>query len=106
MINSNFQPKRVVHRNEGWKFAKKHDTLFIETSAKTMENVESTFEELVEKIIESGIPLVEQQETVNLENPKGSGTKGTCCSGNAEMKNNLSNNTIESISINIQPRFL
>ena len=46
----NFQPNREVSREEGLKFAKRHRTLFIEVSAKTKENVQCAFEELIEKV--------------------------------------------------------
>ncbi|XP_066301635.1 ras-related protein Rab-18-B-like [Branchiostoma lanceolatum] len=45
--------KKEVDRNEGLKFARKHQMLFIEASAKTREGVQCAFEELVEKIIQT-----------------------------------------------------
>lgn len=47
------QPAREVSREDGFRFAKKHRTLFLETSAKTNEGVKETFEEVVRKILES-----------------------------------------------------
>lgn len=47
------QPAREVSREDGFRFAKKHRTLFLETSAKTNEGVQNAFEEVVRKIIES-----------------------------------------------------
>lgn len=47
------QPNREVSRDEGIRFAKKHRTLFLETSAKTSEGVKETFEEVVRKILET-----------------------------------------------------
>lgn len=47
------QSIREVSRDEGIRFAKKHRTLFLETSAKTSEGVKETFEEVVRKILET-----------------------------------------------------
>ncbi|VDK57549.1 unnamed protein product [Anisakis simplex] len=44
---------RVVTREEGLEFAKRHRMLFIEASAKTREGVQCAFEELIEKIIQT-----------------------------------------------------
>ena len=45
-----FQAKREVSKEDGLKFARKHQMLFIEASAKTKEGVQCAFEELVEKV--------------------------------------------------------
>ncbi|KAJ8011150.1 hypothetical protein DPEC_G00055190 [Dallia pectoralis] len=47
------EENRVVDRNEGLKFARKHSMLFIEASAKTRDGVQCAFEELVEKILQT-----------------------------------------------------
>jgi len=44
---------RQVTRDEGTRFARKHSMLFIEASAKTREGVQCSFEELVQKILET-----------------------------------------------------
>ncbi|KAI7685407.1 Ras-related protein Rab-18 [Sarcoptes scabiei] len=44
---------REISRKEGMAWARSHNTLFIEASAKTKEEVECAFEELVEKIIQT-----------------------------------------------------
>lgn len=47
------QQAREVSREDGFRFAKKHRTLFLETSAKTSEGVQNAFEEVVRKILDS-----------------------------------------------------
>lgn len=44
---------RELTRDDGFRFAKKHRTLFVETSAKTSEGVRDAFEEVVRKIVET-----------------------------------------------------
>lgn len=45
--------RREVSREEGLRFAKKHQTIFVETSAKTAEGVGDAFEEVVRRILET-----------------------------------------------------
>lgn len=47
------QTNRQVQREEGEKFARRNQMMFVETSAKTNQNVSSAFEELVRKILET-----------------------------------------------------
>jgi Ras-related protein Rab-18 len=44
---------REVNRDEAMKFARKHQMLYIEASAKTRDGVQCAFEELVHKIIQT-----------------------------------------------------
>lgn len=44
------RPNREVSFDEGMEFARRHNMLFIEASAKTKEGVETAFEELIEKV--------------------------------------------------------
>ncbi|KAJ3656070.1 hypothetical protein Zmor_015172 [Zophobas morio] len=44
---------REVNRDEAMKFARRHQTLYIEASAKTRDGVQCAFEELVHKIIQT-----------------------------------------------------
>lgn len=44
---------RLIDRDQGIRFAKKHRALFLETSAKTNEGVKEAFEEVVRKILET-----------------------------------------------------
>jgi len=73
---------RVITRDDGLKFARKHSTLFIECSARTADGVATAFEELVEKIIQTP-GLWEQNiaaKTVNL-NDQTLAEQGQGCSG-------------------------
>ncbi|KAL0966853.1 hypothetical protein UPYG_G00300970 [Umbra pygmaea] len=78
------EENRVVDRNEGLKFARKHSMLFIEASAKTRDGVQCAFEELVEKILQTpglwqsdaeprGVQLADQEQ-------RGAGGCGGYCS--------------------------
>ncbi|XP_076653102.1 ras-related protein Rab-18-B isoform X2 [Halictus rubicundus] len=46
-------PNREVSTEEGIQFARRHQTLYIESSAKTSDGVKCSFEELVQKIIQT-----------------------------------------------------
>ncbi|XP_035643479.1 ras-related protein Rab-18-B-like [Oncorhynchus keta] len=78
------EENRIVDRNEGLKFARKHSMLFIEASAKTRDGVQCAFEELVEKILQTpglwesnaqprGVQLGDQEQ-------RGAGGCGGYCS--------------------------
>lgn len=76
---------REVTRHEGMLWARKNNTLFIETSAKTREEVGCAFEELVEKILQTP-GLWESNKTkksINLESRTNSSSTSmnNCCGG-------------------------
>ncbi|XP_067929284.1 ras-related protein Rab-18A-like [Watersipora subatra] len=73
------QGNHSVSKEEGLRFARKHRMLFIEASAKTREGVETAFEELVEKILQTpGLWETDSRGNVNL-NESASGRGGCYC---------------------------
>lgn len=77
------QSDRGVTRDEGEKFARRNQMMFVETSAKTNQNVESAFEELVRKILETD-NLWDQRSSKGSVDLDGHGPPpgrfGGCCS--------------------------
>lgn len=74
------QGERELSREDGFKFAKKHRMLFLETSAKTSEGVKEAFEEVVRKIIETD-GLWEPRSHgngINLNSDSGENNQATC----------------------------
>jgi Ras-related protein Rab-18 len=53
LVGNKIDKERVVSREEGLQFARRHAMLFIEASAKSREGVQCAFEELVQKIIQT-----------------------------------------------------
>jgi len=53
LVGNKIDKDRVVSREEGLQFARRHTMLFIEASAKSKEGVQCAFEELVQKIIQT-----------------------------------------------------
>nr|BAA21710.1 rab-related protein 4 [Drosophila melanogaster] len=53
VVGNKIDEERVVDREEGRKFARKHRALFIETSAKCDQFVSDVFKDVVEKIVSS-----------------------------------------------------
>ncbi|XP_005179374.1 ras-related protein Rab-18 [Musca domestica] len=54
VVGNKIDEERVVSREEGLKFARKHRSLFLETSAKHDKFVADVFRDIVEKIVSSG----------------------------------------------------
>nr|CAB3497083.1 unnamed protein product [Digitaria exilis] len=74
---------RVVTREEGIAFAQEYGCLFLESSAKTRENVEKCFEELALKILEVPSLLEEGSSVVKRNSLKqkqeNANQSGSCC---------------------------
>ena len=69
---------RVVSKDDGIKLARKHQMMFIESSAKTREGVQCAFEELVEKVIQTpGLWEMSSDRKKNIMVDGGGGGAGT-----------------------------
>uniref|UniRef100_A0A7S3DGT3 Uncharacterized protein n=1 Tax=Palpitomonas bilix TaxID=652834 RepID=A0A7S3DGT3_9EUKA len=53
VVGNKIDKNREVQTKEGRKFAVEHGSLFIEASAKTRQNIDEAFEELVEKVCDT-----------------------------------------------------
>lgn len=76
------QTNRQVQREEGERFARRNQMMFVETSAKTNQNVGSAFEELVRKILETDNLWDERsgRGSVDLDDGGGAGqSRRGCC---------------------------
>ena len=70
---------KIVTKEEAENVARKHATLFVESSAKSNEGVQQAFEELVTRLVEK--PRTHEEdaaETVQID-PKNSPSQGWCC---------------------------
>jgi len=73
---------REVSREDGMRFAKRHATLFIESSVKTKDGVQCCFEELVQKIIQTpGLWETNPSNKTISVNPGGSLQDSQSCAG-------------------------
>jgi len=64
---------RQITRDEATRFARKHCMLFIEASAKTREGVQTSFEELVQKILETPDLWSADKSTFQVKNQSAGG---------------------------------
>ena len=79
---SDLGEKRTVSREEAEKFAKENGLSYVETSAKTAENVDYVFTKSAESIYENvkaGLISVEQEEDVADLDSNNSQEKKGCC---------------------------
>ena len=75
------QPNREVTRDDGFRFAKKHRTMFVETSAKTDEGVKDAFEEVVRKILETDGLWESRHGSAGVVDLNSNESKPSYCSG-------------------------
>ncbi|XP_066591190.1 ras-related protein Rab-18-B-like isoform X2 [Prorops nasuta] len=65
-------PNREVSTEQGLEFARRHQTLYIESSAKTADGVKCCFEELVQKILQTpGLWETHSLQSYNISNLSG-----------------------------------
>ena len=74
------EENREVTKEEGEEIAKNFGLDFFECSAKTGENINSTFNELVLKMVEIHEKFGGKEEKLKLKQNKIGGTKKSCCS--------------------------
>jgi len=70
---------RTVSKKEGMQFAREHNMLFIEASAKTQDGIAQAFDELMQKILDVPALLAD-------EGAQGSGGAGGAGSGSSSMR--------------------
>ena len=68
--------KRVISRERGEAFANDHGVKFFETSTRNNANIEKSFTELSEKILDK----MQEAKGLDLSSLQGTGTSRTCCS--------------------------
>ncbi|SPP89632.1 ras-related protein Rab-18 [Drosophila guanche] len=66
VVGNKIDQERVVDREEGRKFARKHRALFIETSAKCDQFVSDVFKDIVEKIVSSDFGNGNGSNSINI----------------------------------------
>ena len=107
--------QRVISKEKGEEIAKKYNFPFYETSAKTGDNINESFECLIDLIIQykeknpimdiKEIKEIKEEKVVKIENEKKLKKKTTCCCcKNKNTSNNEdSNNNPNRIEINNKP---
>jgi small GTP-binding protein len=70
-----------VSQKDGETFAKRQQAMFVETSAKTAQNVENAFDELVKRLLEKsrGISDTVKSDEVKITNEERGGGEWWCC---------------------------
>lgn len=87
-------PNREVSTEEGLQFARRHQTLYIESSAKTADGIRCSFEELVQKIIQTP-GLWDRRDRLNINGLYGTSAMGGARNRSSHRGIQLANSSTE-----------
>jgi small GTP-binding protein len=76
---NDLEMKRDVQKNDGKDFAEINGMSFYETSARTNDNINASFEQFVRVILEMSSPISETKPEINLQTDGVTKPSGGCC---------------------------